>query len=189
MNKIAIFGTSADPPTIAHKSILEWLADHFDLVAVYASNNPFKDHSTNLSERSEMLKLLIKDLNISKNNVIFCQEISDRYSLNTIKKAREKWGNSAKFYLVIGSDLIDQIHKWYRIEELLKKVTIMVMPRPNFSITPETLAMLKNLGGKYEIAEVNLPAVSSTKYRHENDTDLISQSVKSYIEQKKFYLN
>ena len=40
--KIALFGTSADPPTAAHQTILQCLADHYDQVAVWASDNPLK---------------------------------------------------------------------------------------------------------------------------------------------------
>ncbi|NEP57541.1 MAG: nicotinic acid mononucleotide adenylyltransferase, partial [Symploca sp. SIO2G7] len=28
-NKIALFGTSADPPTAAHQAILSWLSHHY----------------------------------------------------------------------------------------------------------------------------------------------------------------
>jgi nicotinate-nucleotide adenylyltransferase len=42
MQKIALFGTSADPPTAGHKTILSWLSQNFDWVAVWASDNPFK---------------------------------------------------------------------------------------------------------------------------------------------------
>ncbi|MGB3262812.1 MAG: adenylyltransferase/cytidyltransferase family protein, partial [Microcoleus sp.] len=55
MQKIALFGTSADPPTAGHKTILSWLSQHFDWVAVWASDNPFKSHSTSLEHRSAML--------------------------------------------------------------------------------------------------------------------------------------
>ena len=57
--KIALFGTSADPPTAAHQTILQWLSDHYDQVAVWASDNPFKENQTPLSHRMTMLALLI----------------------------------------------------------------------------------------------------------------------------------
>ncbi|MGL5832760.1 MAG: nicotinate-nucleotide adenylyltransferase, partial [Waterburya sp.] len=34
MKKIALFGTSADPPTIGHQTILQWLSQHYDHVVV-----------------------------------------------------------------------------------------------------------------------------------------------------------
>ncbi|MGL4880174.1 MAG: adenylyltransferase/cytidyltransferase family protein, partial [Waterburya sp.] len=65
MDKIALFGTSADPPTIGHQTILQWLSKHYDRVVVWASDNPFKEHKTPLVDRTEMLKLTIADLNLA----------------------------------------------------------------------------------------------------------------------------
>ena len=48
--KIALFGTSADPPTIAHQKIISWLGSQFDRVAVWAANNPFKVHGAALEQ-------------------------------------------------------------------------------------------------------------------------------------------
>lgn len=32
---IALFGTSADPPTIGHQGILQWLSGRYDVVVVW----------------------------------------------------------------------------------------------------------------------------------------------------------
>jgi Cytidylyltransferase-like len=50
----ALFGTSADPPTLGHQAILEWLATQFDEVAVWAADNPFKVQQTPLYHRQTM---------------------------------------------------------------------------------------------------------------------------------------
>ena len=43
---IALFGTSADPPTIGHKKILEELAKEYALTIGYVSNNPNKNNKS-----------------------------------------------------------------------------------------------------------------------------------------------
>ncbi|MDE5114158.1 MAG: adenylyltransferase/cytidyltransferase family protein, partial [Trichodesmium sp. St15_bin1_1] len=55
MTKIALFGTSADPPTVGHKMIIEWLSQNFDKAVVWVSDNPFKYHETSLEQRAIML--------------------------------------------------------------------------------------------------------------------------------------
>ncbi|MEM6592470.1 MAG: nicotinic acid mononucleotide adenylyltransferase, partial [Cyanobacteria bacterium P01_C01_bin.73] len=40
MTRIALFGTSADPPHQGHQAILTWLARRFNHVAVWAADNP-----------------------------------------------------------------------------------------------------------------------------------------------------
>ena len=187
-DKIALFGTSADPPTVGHQTILSWLARHYDLVVVWASDNPFKAHQTNLNHRSQMLKLIIREIEPLKKNITLCQEISDRRTLVTVQKAREIWGE-VEFTLVIGADLIRQITTWYRIEKLLEQVKILIVPRANYAIDTSDLVELEALGGRYTIATLNAPRVSSSGYRLRGDTTVIIPAVENYIEHQRLYSN
>ncbi len=184
--KIALFGTSADPPTAGHQTILNWLAEHYDLVVVWASDNPFKEHQTTLQHRSQMLQVAIDEIEPRKHNIKLCQELSDRRTLITLQKAREIW-TDAEFTLVIGADLVKQIVKWYRIEELLKQVKILVVPRPGYAITESDLESLRNIGGRCTIATLNAPRVSSTAYRLEQDKTVITPAVQQYIQGQHLY--
>lgn len=186
MTKIALFGTSADPPTVAHKTILQWLSHHYDHVAVWASDNPFKDHQTSLEHREAMLRLIIDEIDTAQRNVSLHEELSDRRSLNSLEKAWLIWGRNPEYSLVIGSDLTGQIRKWYRIEELLQAVELLIVPRPGYQIHEDDLEALKDLGGNYAIADVDVPAVSSTAYRQE-DKDVLTQPVKNYIRRQQLY--
>jgi nicotinate-nucleotide adenylyltransferase len=187
MKTIALFGTSADPPTAGHQTILRWLSEHYDLVVVWASDNPFKDHQATLKQRTQMLRLAIEEIDPPRNNISLREELSDRRTLITVQKAREIWGDDAEFTVVIGSDLVAQIRKWYRIKELLKQVQILIVPRPGYTIAQKDLEALTNLGGKYAIANVDAPPVSSTTYREEKDSDLITPAVQNYISQNNLY--
>ncbi|MDJ0533321.1 MAG: nicotinate-nucleotide adenylyltransferase [Xenococcaceae cyanobacterium MO_207.B15] len=186
IKKIAVFGTSADPPTAGHQTILKWLAEHYDLVVVWASDNPFKKHQTTLEHRSQMLQVAIDEIEPKKHNIKLYQTISDRRTLITVQKARKIWKN-AELTLVIGADLVQQIVKWYRIEELLEQVKILVIPRPGYAITESDLEDLKNLGGRCTIATLNAPRVSSSAYRLEQDKTVITPAVQQYIKRKHLY--
>ena len=39
-----------------------------------------------------------------------------------------------EFYFIIGGDQVEYLPKWYRIDELVKKVQFVGVPRPNTSI-------------------------------------------------------
>ena len=184
--KIALFGTSADPPTAGHQTILNWLGEHYDLVVVWASDNPFKDHQTTLQHRSQMLQVAIDEIEPKKPNIRLYQKLSDRRTLITVQKARKIW-KDAEFTVVIGSDLVQQITKWYHIEELLKQVKILVVPRPGYSITECDLEALRNLGAKCTIATLNAPRVSSSAYRLEQDKAVITPAVENYIRKQNLY--
>ena len=183
--EIALFGTSADPPTIGHQSILHWLARHYDRVVVWASDNPFKQHQTPLQYRTEMLEQGIADLKL--NNISLHPELSDRFTFVTVNRAKERWGKEAKFSLVIGSDILPQIHNWYRIEELLAEVKVIIVPRLGYTIKTKDLANFSDLGGEYAIASLNAPKVSSSTYRLHKDRDLVTSSVRDYIYRHNLY--
>jgi nicotinate-nucleotide adenylyltransferase len=184
---IALFGTSADPPTLAHQTILQWLAAHYDWVAVWASDNPFKHHQTSLEHRMKMLRLMIEELNIPQENISLYEELSERRSLMSVEIARAIWGKKVKFTLVIGSDLVKQIPSWYRIEQLLQKVQLLIIPRPHYTIADADLEALNNLEGNYQIADLNVPAISSTAYRENRDNNVLSPAIQDYIYQTQLY--
>ena len=102
-NRIALFGTSADPPTIGHKKILEELSNIYSCVIAYASDNPKKKHKENIFFRNLLLKSLIKDINNPK--IIFNQKISSQWAIESIEECKKIYPFS-KIDFVIGLSLI-----------------------------------------------------------------------------------
>jgi len=187
MVNIALFGTSADPPTAAHQAILKWLSHHYDYVAVWASDNPFKSHQTPLEHRSQMLRLLIEEIEPPQRNVSLHQSLSSPRTLETVEKAREHWGLQVGFTLAIGADLISQMPHWYQIDQLLKQVQLLVVPRPGYEIDEVGLEELRKLGAEVAIADLKAPAVSSTAYRENGDTEAVTPPVEDYIHREQLY--
>ncbi len=186
--KIALFGTSADPPTSGHQEILKWLCDNYDLVLVWASDNPFKSHHSALSHRAQMLYLVIESITQSQSNIRLQQDLSSRRTIESVAKAKKIWGEEARFTVVIGSDLVSQMLSWYRIQELLEQVELLIVPRPGYGIVENDMGELQNLGAKCSIADLKVPAVSSTAYREKGNTDVVPLAVKEYIDQEQLYL-
>lgn len=186
-NRIALFGTSADPPTAGHQTILNWLSEHYDRVIVWAANNPFKSHQTRLEHRVAMLQLLIADMNTLQHNVVLEQELSSLRTLETVEKAILQEGKDVELTLVIGADLLTQLPRWYRVEDLLQKVQLLVVPRPGYAIDESSLSGVQKLGGKIAIANLIGLDVSSTAYRENGDTHALTPHVLNYIHQQHLY--
>ncbi|MDF0556472.1 nicotinate-nucleotide adenylyltransferase [Kamptonema sp. UHCC 0994] len=186
MKKIALFGTSADPPTAGHKTILSWLSQHFDWVAVWASDNPFKSHQTSLEHRSAMLLLTIQEINSSRNNICLHPELSSPRTQETVEKAQLMW-EDAELTMVIGSDLVTQLPRWYKIELLLKQVKWLVVPRPGYPPEEIDLRQLRRMGAEVAIASLTGPNVSSTAYREKGDTEALTPPIEAYIHREHLY--
>lgn len=189
MMRVALFGTSADPPTSGHQAILEWLSQRYDWVAVWAANNPFKAHQTALEHRGMMLRLLIEEMKPPRHNIGFYPELSSDRTLETVKKAQEIWGkdNNIEFTLVIGSDLAGQLPRWYKIEDLLRQVHLLIVPRPGYMLEESVLQQLRQLGAKVEIADLVGLDVSSTAYRDRADARAVTPPVQDYIHREHLY--
>lgn len=186
MTEIALFGTSADPPTIGHQAILTWLSEQFDQVVVWASDNPFKSQQTPLEHRTAMLSVLIEEINTTQNNIALHPELSSRRTLETLEGAKKYWPE-AEYTLVIGSDLVQQIPHWYKIETLLKQVKLLIIPRPGYSVEDTHLDALRNLGGQIRIASITGLPVSSTNYRKTGDIHALPPPIKAYIQREHLY--
>jgi len=195
--RVALFGTSADPPHLGHQSILLWLAQEFDQVAVWAADNPYKAKQSPICDRAEMLSLLIDTLPTEGmgplGEVKVHQRFSDRYSINSITRARQHWPK-ARFHFVVGADLITQLPKWYQAKEILSQVDILVFPRPGYPIEGPALSALRQLTTVNIAHPPNQHDVSSSRFRQTRcaeDADLANENlppvIRDYITEHNLY--
>jgi nicotinate-nucleotide adenylyltransferase len=188
--QVALFGTSADPPTRAHQQVIDWLGQKFEVVAVWAADNPDKIHGATLAQRAAMLEILVAEIPAPTNATV-CQQISHRYTIRTIAFAREIWPQ-AELVLTIGADLVAQIEHWQGGSELLQQVSLLIIPRPGWQLRPEMLQRLSDLGCQFQLLEeLSTLAVSSTAMRQTSSLeDLhwgLTPAVTAYIDQHHLY--
>jgi len=159
---IALFGTSADPPTIGHKKILEELSKIYSFTIGYVSNNPKKNHKENISIRSHLLKTLIEDLDNPK--ILFNQSVSSQWAVESIKKCKEIYEfNDLDF--VIGSDLIKDIFCWKNFDKIIEEVNFFIILRDGYPVESNTIKMLKAYKVKFRISNIKIQNISSSKFR------------------------
>lgn len=183
---IALFGTSADPPTWGHQTILAWLGQRYAQVAVWAADNPFKAGQTPLRHRQAMLTALVQGMDPPAAPVRVYPELSHRYTITTVGLARDRWPNHA-LALAIGSDLVAQLPQWYRAAELLAQVSLVVVPRPGYAIAPTALDRLRHLGTTVTVADLEGLDVSSSAYRRDRDPTTLPPAVVAYIRHHQLY--
>jgi nicotinate-nucleotide adenylyltransferase len=186
--KVALFGTSADPPTIAHQEIIRWLAaQHFDQVAVWASDNPYKTHGASLAQRSQMLELLIAEIMPPVGqHVQVDPSLSRKYTWESLIIAQTMWRN-CEFTLTVGADLIAQLPQWYQVKELLTHVKLLIIPRTGNKIELAELNRLEDLGAQITIAPLTTPIISSTAIRNSHSITGVSPCIATYIKAHNLY--
>ena len=183
-NRIALFGTSADPPTIGHKKILEKLSNIYSCVITYASNNPKKKHKENIFFRNLLLKSLIKDINNPK--IIFNQKISSQWAIESIEECKKIYPFS-KIDFVIGSDLITEIFSWKNFDKIIHTVELLIIKREGYPIGSKTLKMLKTNKVIFEISSLNIPNISSSMVRLNNNYSDLPKSLIDIVKKNNLY--
>ena len=166
--------------------ILHWLSDRFDRVAIWAADNPFKQHQTPLEHRMKMLELAIDDLHLARQNVQLYPQLSYPRTLHTVEAARKIWDEAA-LTVVIGADLVAQLLSWHQVEALLSQVELLVVPRPGYHLDESSLAELRQRGAKATIANLTGLNVSSSAYRERGETEGLAPPIEAYIHQEHLY--
>lgn len=183
-NSIALFGTSADPPTLGHEALLSELTKIFPKVITWASDNPDKKHQIPLLKRTQLLRILVKKISHPKLELV--QELSSPRTIHTLKKAFQLWPE-ASFSFVIGSDLAMQVPKWLNAKSILSKVRIAIAMRDGWPISDVQLAKIKKLGGRIEILPFTIPESSSSKFRERPQKVLVPEELIPLLLEENLY--
>ncbi|MFM7550002.1 MAG: nicotinate-nucleotide adenylyltransferase [Cyanobacteriota bacterium] len=172
--EVALFGTSADPPTRGHQVLLEGLLERFPRVATWASENPMKQHGAPLALRSSLLEALVRQ--IHNPRLQHLQQLSSPFAIDTLTRAQERWPG-AELVFVVGSDLAGQIPRWKQGAALLQHCRLAIAPRQDFPLQPEAKAALERLGARLELLAFPVPGTASSQLRAAPDPAQIPDGV------------
>ena len=181
---IALFGTSADPPTIGHEEIIEELSKIYAFTICYVSNNPNKKHKEDISIRSKLLKILIENLDNPK--ILFNQSLTSQWAVESIKKCKKIYKfNNLDF--VIGSDLIKDIFHWKNFDKIFEEVSFFIILREGYPVESNTLKMLETYNVKFKISSIKIPNISSSKFRLNFNYSNLPKSLIDFVKENNLY--
>jgi|SRR3989344_1487806 len=131
---VGLFFGSFNPIHIGHMALANYMLEFeglSELWFVVSPHNPLKDKGTLLHHRHRlhMVNLAIGDNPKMKASDIEFNMPQPSYTVNTLAHLKEKYPKK-KFALIMGSDNLETFHKWKNYEEILKRQTILVYPRP-----------------------------------------------------------
>ena len=181
---IALLGTSADPPTRGHQVLLEGLLNRYGQVATRASDNPLKQHDAPLSLRAMLLSQLVEQL--QDERLELAQHLSSPYTLITLQRAAQHWPDR-ELVFVVGSDLASQIPRWKQSDGWLPQCRLAIAPRKGWPLQDANLQALRDLGGRVELLDLEVPATASSQLRRQPNAAEIPESVWPLLLQHNLY--
>lgn len=174
--KLAFFGGSFDPPHLGHDSIVKTALNSLDidkLIIMPTYISPFKGEFSAPPElRFKWISEIWGDL---KGVEISKFEIDQNRPVPTIESVLHfyKIYDIKKFYLLIGADHLENLHKWHEIDRLKKIVEFVVAQRDDIKI-PEILKQM----------DIHVD-ISSSKIRRDLVENKIPETIKDEV--IKFY--
>ena len=171
-----IFGGTFDPIHKGHLHILnqlEELTPYERVIVIPARISNFKQESvpTPAVDRYNMVKIALNEYST--------QHPTRLELLVTVVDILERYPVTGRLGLIMGDDLLPDLDKWYRIDELKELVDFICFTR-------DKIVAPKREG--YHIRQINTPVynASSTEVRG-GDFSSLTEGVRSYVESHGLY--
>ena len=185
--KTLLFGGSFNPIHLGHLYTMTRASKYTDyekVVIMPANISAFKLGNVMVSPRIRlhMIDLALKEYPLDLEVVVSELELNRKgvsYTYDTVLELYKEMNIKGKLGILIGSDIVPELYKWHRIDELRELVDFVVLSRNNE--VPES--------DQYTyITEGGSADVSSTEIRN-GDLRLLTDGVRDFILQKELYRN
>ena len=133
--KTGLFFGSFNPVHVGHMVISQYMAEFTDLEQVWlvvSPQNPLKPSASLLQDyhRFEMVRIAVGDYPKLKASKIEFGLPRPSYTVDTLAYLREEYPER-QFVPIMGTDNLENLHKWKNWESILQEHELYVYPRPN----------------------------------------------------------
>lgn len=194
---ICIFGGSFDPVHKGHVKLAQHVVKELSLkkmLIIPAALSPFKSNSgASPEDRMTMCSLAFSDGSFTVSDIEI-KRGGKSYTVDTVNAVKELYPEE-KIYLLIGSDQFLSFNKWYKFDDILKKVTLITVVRDG-SLDENQLKdfsqRVLSPYGESIVLTFSPIEVSSTEIRNkarsgEDFSSLVGEEVFSFIKAKGLY--
>lgn len=132
--KIILFGGTFDPIHNGHIESARYTHQYLcadKTIFIPTPHSPFKKDKPMFSgeDRINMINLSISGCDYFEVSDIEFKFTGVRYSYYTIKYFKTLFGESADLYWLVGQDILDSLHLWYRVDEIFSLCKMIIVPR------------------------------------------------------------
>ncbi|MFA0057120.1 nicotinate-nicotinamide nucleotide adenylyltransferase [Vibrio echinoideorum] len=132
MEKIAIFGSAFNPPSLGHKSVIDSLA-HFDKILLVPSiAHAWGKEMLDFDSRCQLVEAFISDLSLEQVELSLVEKglFTPGESVTTYAVLRQlqKQHPEAELTFVIGPDNFFKFASFYKSDEITERWSVMACP-------------------------------------------------------------
>lgn len=184
VQKLGWFGFAADPPTLAHRSVVDAVlgSGRVEKMIVFpAGKLPYKDFFSSDWQRAEMTELWYSAAGFGDEVIISRFDMNRPQAMTWIDlwKTINQLAPNIEHSLIVGSEPYRDIAAtWNEGEELLEKARFIVVPREGQEV--------KTTHPHHHILPLATLVGASTSARNGN-LALVDEKVRGYIEEEELY--
>lgn len=197
--KVAVFGGSFNPPHLGHLSGAMHAAQQLspDLFLVMPDHQPphksLERGSPTPAERLELCRLTFAEVPNAEASDLELRRGGKSYTADTLRALLKKYPD-AEFYLLVGTDMLLDLGRWYKADFIMRHMTITAFQRhpEELPYIEQKAAELKErFGARVEIVRSEpLPAASTeirAMLRERQGENLLHPDAYAYIIRKRLY--
>jgi len=187
---VGLFFGSFDPIHIGHLAIANYMlafTDMKELWFVVSPHNPFKEqrHMLPEADRLHLVNLAIEDHPSYRSCDVEFHMPKPSYTVDTLTRLSEQYPQQ-KFTLIMGSDNLEQFHKWKNSEAIIANFHRYIYPRRGTA--PQLMEHIPNA----TVVDAPLMDISSTFIRKaiadgKDVTFFLHDRVYHYVKKMHFY--
>ena len=168
--RVAILGGTFDPIHFGHLAVAEEVRWKLGLARVFfvpAAQQPLKAHThlATAEQRLAMVRLATLDNPTFDVCDLEVRRGGRSYTIDTVQ-ALQVDNPSAEFTFVAGADVLQDLKRWYRVEQLLELCSFTIVSRPGYRLDLEPVyAGLPGARGRIEAVVGPALEISSTDLR------------------------
>lgn len=188
---IGLYFGSYNPIHIGHLAIANYMVEYTDidqLWFVVSPHNPLKKKNNLLDDyqRLELVHRAIDDDDRFRASNIEFRLPKPSYTVDTLVYLKDQRPNY-HFKILMGSDNLENFHKWKNYETILEDYGIIVYPRPGFD--PENVQVEKNItiAKGAPLMEISSSFIRKAIKEGKDVRHFLPQKSWEYLEEMNFY--
>lgn len=190
MRRVVLYFGSFNPIHKGHVAVAERVLERGlcdEVWFVVSPQNPLKPKAELIDEHHRLnMVRLAAEASCYPNRMKVCDVEFDMprpsYTIDTLEELGRRWPE-VQFAMLVGTDIVGQIERWKRWEEIVSRYKIYVYPRRGY---------VGDGDARFEALEGEpFEDCSSTEVRRalaEGDSDMIAAPVKNYIKEHQLWI-
>lgn len=189
--KIGLYFGSYNPIHIGHLAIANYLVEYTDIDQLWFVVSPQNPHKkkTNLLNDYQRLEMVYRavegDNRLRASNIEFSLP-KPSYTANTLAYLNEQHPDY-HFQILMGSDNLNNFHKWKNYETIIENYGVIVYPRPGFDKSKVVIHKNITIAEGAPLMEISSSFIRKAIHEGKDIRHFIPLKSYEYLEEMNFY--